>query len=81
MKLLINQDPRKPLTVRQVVEFLQHLDPEEEILIFNIEKNMNIEAPLTEILVPDDSTAPTFISLYVRDKMFKENRGEDGSKA
>jgi len=71
MKLLINQDQRKPLTVRQVVEFLQYLDPEEEISIFHT-GTPNIAAPLTEVLVSEGETTPTFISLYARDEMNKK---------
>ncbi len=71
MKLLMNQDQRKPLTVRQVVEFLQYLDPEEEILIIHSEENL-IAAALTEILVPEGRTTPEFISLYARDEMNKK---------
>lgn len=71
MKLLINQDQRKPLTVRQVVEFLQYLDPEEEISIFHT-GTPSIAAPLTEVLVSEGETTPTFISLYARDEMNKK---------
>ena len=71
MKLLINQDQRKPLTVRQVVEFLQYLDPEEEILIFHTGTSTTA-APLTEVLVSEGETTPTFISLYARDEMNKK---------
>ena len=71
MKLLINQDQRKPLTIRQVVEFLQYLDPEEEILILHTGDTL-ISAPLTEILVPEGRTTPEFISLFARDEMNKK---------
>ena len=33
MKLLLNQDERKPLTIRQVIQFLTTFDMDEEILI------------------------------------------------
>ena len=79
MKLLINQDYRKPLTVRQVIEFLQQLDPEEDILIHHNERIMGVAAPLTEILVPEGRTTPEFISLYARDHMSRK-QGEDGTK-
>jgi hypothetical protein len=72
MKLLINQDYRKPLTVGQVIEFLQKLDPEEDILIHHNERIMGVAAPLTEILVPEGRTTPEFISLYARDQMNKK---------
>jgi hypothetical protein len=71
MKLLINQDQRKPLTVKQVIEFLQKLDPEKEILILHPEDTLTV-APLTEILVPEGRTTPEFISLFARDEMNKK---------
>lgn len=75
MKLLINQDSRKPLTVRQVAEFLQYLDPEEEIMVLHSEDGL-IAAPLTEVLVPEGRTTPEFISLYARDEINKNHRNE-----
>jgi hypothetical protein len=74
MKLLINQDYRKPLTVRQVVKFLQELDPEEDVLIHHNETVMGVAAPLTEILVPEGRTTPEFISLYARDRISRNQK-------
>jgi hypothetical protein len=71
MKLLINQDQRKPLTVRQVIQFLVTLDMDEEVLILHPEDTL-IAAPLTEILVSEGRTTPEFISLYARDEMNKK---------
>ena len=71
MKLSINQDQRKPLTIRQVVQFLVTLDMDEEILILH-PGDTSIAAPLTEILLPEGRTTPEFISLYARDKMNKK---------
>ena len=71
MKLSINQDQRKPLTIRQVIQFLVTLDMDEEILILHTEDGLTA-APLTEILVPKGRTTPEFISLFARDKMNKK---------
>jgi hypothetical protein len=70
-KLVINQDQRKPLTVRQVVQFLVTLDMDEEILILH-PGDTSIAAPLAEILIPKGRTTPEFISLYARDEMNKK---------
>lgn len=71
MKLSINQDQRKPLTVRKVIQFLVTLDMDEEILILH-PGDTSIAAPLTEILVPEGRTTPEFISLFARDEMNKK---------
>lgn len=71
MKLVINQDQRKPLTVRQVIQFLVTLDMDEEILILHSEDRLTV-APLTEILVPEGRATPEFISLFARDQMDKK---------
>lgn len=71
MKLLLNQDERKPLTARQVIQFLVTLDMDEEILILHTEDGLTA-APLTEILVPEGRTTPEFISLFARDEMNKK---------
>ena len=71
MKLLLNQDERKPLTVRKVIQFLTTLDMDEEILIIHPGDTL-LAAPLTEILVPEGRTTPEFISLYARDEMNKK---------
>jgi len=71
MKLLLNQDERKPLTVRQVIQFLVTLDMDEEILILH-PGDTSIAAPLTEILVPEGRKTPEFISLFARDEMNKK---------
>ena len=68
MKLLLNQDERKPLTVRKVIQFLVTLDMDEEILIIH-PGDISIAAPLIEISVPEGRTTPEFISLYARDEM------------
>ena len=69
----MNPNGRKPLTVRQVVEFLQQqLNQEGEISIFHT-GTPSILAPLTEVLISDDKTSPTFISLYARDEMNNNN--------
>jgi hypothetical protein len=70
MKLLIHQDQRKPLTVRQVIQFLVTLDMDEEISILHPGDTL-IAAPLTEILVPKGRTTPEFISVYARDQINK----------
>jgi len=71
MKLSINQDQRKPLTIRQVIQFLVTLDMDEEILIIH-PGDTSIAAPLTEILVPEGRKTPEFISLFARDEMNKK---------
>ncbi len=71
MKLLIHQDQRKPLTVRQVIQFLVTLDMDEEISILHPGDTL-IAAPLTEILVPEGRATPEFISLFARDQMDKK---------
>jgi hypothetical protein len=71
MKIQINQDQRKPLTIRQVVQFLVTLDMDEEVLILHT-GTPSIAAPLTEVLVSEGETSPTFISLYTRDEMNKK---------
>jgi hypothetical protein len=71
MKLLLNQDERKPLTIRQVIQFLTTFDMDEEILIIH-PGDTSIAAPLTEILVPEGRTTPEFISLFARDEINKK---------
>ena len=72
MRLEINPNQRDPLTVEQVIGFLQKLNPKSELLILHVEESSLLSAPLTEILVPNNSETPEFISLYARDVINKK---------
>jgi hypothetical protein len=73
MKLLINTDYQVPLTIRQIIDFLSELDPNESAYILHSEDEL-IAAPITEILVGDGQTKPEFISMLTRDKMIQKHK-------
>lgn len=72
IRLEINPNQKDPLSVEQVIGFLQKLNPKSELLILHVEEGSLLAAPLTEIFVSNNSETPEFISIYARDLINKK---------